>query len=168
MFTLNFRNVPGKAWLLCMIWCADVMNHTSERSLGWRPPLEVLTGQTIDISIMLCFMFWDVVYCSRLPDDTYKKPVGNDISDEIRGRFVGFAWDVGHALTFKVLTDDTQKVIHRSRLRLADVMENNLKLDTLAGAGAVPERVYIRSKRDEEGDKLVLPTAMISDFTWNN
>ena len=64
LFTMNFRNVPGYGWLLCMCCFANVMNHTARKSLGWRPPLEVLTGQTIDISILLCFMFWDVVYCS--------------------------------------------------------------------------------------------------------
>ena len=41
-------------------------------------------------------------------------------------------------------------------------MENNLKLDV--EAGAVPERIHIRSKRDDEGDNLILPTI---DLTVN-
>ena len=71
--------------------------------------------------------------------------VGSEKSDEIRGRFVGFAWDVGHALTFKILTDDTKRVIKWSKVRLSKSGENNLKLDV--EAGAVPERIYIRSKK---------------------
>jgi hypothetical protein len=59
---MNWRNVQANAWLLCLEWCADVMNMTAKKSLGWRTPLEVLTGQTTDISIALCFLFWDVVY----------------------------------------------------------------------------------------------------------
>jgi hypothetical protein len=153
---MNWRNVDPQAWLLCAKWIADVMNHTSEKSLKWRPPLQVLTGQTIDISILLCFLFWDVVYVSRYNDQQYKGQIGSQKSSEIRGRFVGFAWSVGHALTFKVLTDDTKKVICRSRVRLAKDGENNLKLDV--EAGAVPERIYIRSKRDKEGDDVILPT----------
>lgn len=51
------------AWLLCTEWVADVMSHTAEQSLGWRPALQVITEQTIDISIMLYFLFWDIVYC---------------------------------------------------------------------------------------------------------
>ena len=153
---MNWRNVDPPAWLLCTQWIADVMNHTSEKSLDWRPPLQVLTGQTIDISILLCFLFWDVVYVSRYDDTVYHGQVGSRKSSEIRGRFVGFAWSVGHALTFKILTDDTRKVICRSRVRLAKDGENNLKLDV--EAGAVPERIYIRSKRDEEGDDVILPT----------
>ena len=65
---MNHRNVDPEAWLLCIIWIADVMNHTAEKSLGWRMPLEVLTGETVDISILLCFLFWDVVYVSRYKD----------------------------------------------------------------------------------------------------
>ncbi len=157
---MNHRNVDPEAWLLCLQWVADVMNHTSERRLGWRPPLQLICGHTIDISILLCFLFWDVVYCARYKDRHYKNQVGSEKSSEIRGRFVGFAWDVGHALTFKVLTDDTKKVICRSRLRLAKVSENNLKLEVEAGAD--PERVYIRSKRDHEDDDFKLPTIDIS------
>ena len=90
MWVMNRRNVPGKAWFLCLEWTGDVMNRTAEESLGWRPPLEVLTGQTIDISIILCFMFWDVVYVSRYPDAHYSGQPGSQKSEEIRGRFVGF------------------------------------------------------------------------------
>ena len=159
-WVMNWRNVDSDAWLLCTKWVADVMNHTAEKSLDWRPPLQVLTGQTIDISIMLCFMFWDVVYFSRYDDADYRGQVGSKKSSEIRGRFVGFAWNVGHALTFKVLTDDSNKVLSRSQLRLAKVGENNLKLDV--EAGAVPERIYIQSKRDSEGDDVILPTIDMS------
>jgi hypothetical protein len=66
---------------------------------------------------------------------------------------------VGHVLTFKILTDDTNKVICRSRIRLSEETTNNLKLDT--EAGAVPQRVYIKSKRDGN-DNVILPTIDIS------
>ena len=158
---MNLRNVPANAWLLCCQWVADVMNHTSEKSLKWRPPLEVLTGQTIDISAMLCFLFWDVVYVARYKSSEYQGQVGSKKSSEIRGRFVGFARHVGHALTFKILTDDTKEIISRSVVRLGKDGTNNLKLDVQAGA--VPERVYIRSKRDGEGDNVRLPTINMSN-----
>jgi hypothetical protein len=153
---MNWRNVQANAWLLCTEWCADVMNMTAEKSIGWRTPLEVLTGETTDISIALCFLFWDVVYVKRYKNKHYQGQVGSEESSEIRGRFVGFSKNVGHALTFKILTDDTQKIIHRSQVRLASVGENNLKLDM--EAGAVPERIYIHSKRDHTDPDVVLPT----------
>ena len=40
---------------------------------------------------------------------------------------VGFAWNVGHGLTYKVLTDDTQKFICRSCLGLTSDTENKVK-----------------------------------------
>ena len=80
---------------------------------------------------------------------------GSQKSTEVRGRFVGFAWNVGHGLTFKVLTDDTNKIICRSRVRLAKEGVNNLKLDV--EAGAIPERIYVKSKR-MEGKDPKLPT----------
>ena len=103
-----------------------------------------------------------MVYVSRYDDTQYRGQIGSQKSSEIRGRFVGFAWSVGHALTFKILTDDTKKIINRSRDRLSKSGENNLKLDV--EAGEVPQRVYIRSKRDSEGDNVVLPTI---DVTYN-
>jgi len=102
-----------------------VMNLTAEKILGWRTPQEVADGETPDICILLYFMFWDIVYCARHAN---KQP-GSQKGQEIRGRFVGFAWDVGHKLTFLVLTDDTRKVIKRSVLCLADSLENEIRLD---------------------------------------
>ena len=108
---MNYRNVDPSAWLLCAQWVCDVMNHTALERLDWRTPMELLQGQTPDISIMLVFLFWDVVYVSRYKDDKYAGQIGSKKSSEVRGRFVGFAWDVGHALTFKVLTDDSKKIL---------------------------------------------------------
>ena len=122
---MAFLGMDPNCRLLALGYVCDVMNLTAERVLGWRPPLEVATGQTQDISILLYFMFWDVVYCARYAN---RQP-GSQKGQEIRGRFVGFAWDVGHALTFLVLTDDTRKIIKRSVLRLADCPENQVRLD---------------------------------------
>ena len=147
-FWMSYRDVDPEAWLLCMEWVADVMNLTAEKSLGWRTPLEVLTGQAQDISIALVFMFWDVVYVPRYKGENYTGMPGDEKSTEVRGRFVGFSKNVGHQLTFKILTDDTKRIIHRSRVRLAEEGVNNLKLDV--EAGAVPERIYVKSKRDDD------------------
>ena len=158
---MNNRNVDPNAWLLATQWVADIMNHTAEKSLGWRIPISLLDGQTHDISILLIFIFWDIVYCRRYEDHSYKGQIGSVKSNEIRGRFVGFSWSVGHALTFKILTDDSKKIIHRSRVRLAKSGENNLKLDV--EAGAVPERVYIHSHHDDTQGTSRLPTVDLTN-----
>jgi len=109
-------DVDPCAWLLCLVWIADGMNHSAEKSLGWRIPLEVLACKTMDISILLCFLFWDIVGVSRHKDKSHKGSPGSKKSSEIRGRFVSFAQSVGHGLTFKVLADDSHCVICRSWL----------------------------------------------------
>jgi len=92
---MAFLDVDPDCWLLARNCVCTVMNFTAERSLGWRPPTEVATGITQDISTLLCFMFWDIVHCAR---HASKQP-GSQKGQEMRGRFVGFAFDVGHALT---------------------------------------------------------------------
>ena len=50
------------------------------------------------------------------------------VSNEIKCCFVGFSESIGHAMTYKVLTTDTKKVLYRSRIRLAS--DNpNIRLD---------------------------------------
>jgi len=104
---IAFLDVDPDCWLLALNCACSVMNLTAEKILGWRTPQEVATGETPDICILLFFMFWDIVHCARHANE---QP-GSQKGQEIRGRFVGFAWDVGHKLTFLVLADDTQKVI---------------------------------------------------------
>ena len=70
-------------------------------------------------------MFWDIACCARYAN---KQP-GSQKGQESRGCFVGFAWDVGHKLTFLVLADDTQIVVKHSVLRLANCPENEMRLD---------------------------------------
>jgi hypothetical protein len=69
-------------------------------------PICMSTGSTNDITPLLCFHFWEPVYYkfddSDFPSDSREK----------RGHFVSISESVGHAMTFKILTDNTLKVIH--------------------------------------------------------
>jgi hypothetical protein len=83
-------------FLLSNTWCEAVDDI----------PIRMSTGSTSNISPLLCFHFWEPVYYkfddSDFPSDSHEK----------RGHFVGISKSVGHAMTFKILTDDTLKVIH--------------------------------------------------------
>lgn len=74
----------------------------------------MLTGSTPDISAILQFHWYQRVYYAV--DDTSFPSSSRKAS----GYFVGFADHVGHALTYAILTDDTQRIIHRSRVRTAE------------------------------------------------
>ena len=60
-----FLDVDPDCWLLALNCVCSVMSMTAEKALGWHAPQEVATGETPDINILLCFVFWDVVCCAR-------------------------------------------------------------------------------------------------------
>ena len=62
---------------------------------------------------------------------------------EQRGYFVGITEHVGQAVTFKILTDNTLKVINRYNICSADLsLEHNLRRDPLCGENTQ----FIKSK----------------------
>ena len=76
---------------------------------------------------MLAFAWYEPVYYkvddSSFPSETFEK----------RGRFVGIAENVGHLMTFMILTNDTRKVISRSGVQTAlDDTSRNKRLDPLS------------------------------------
>ena len=121
---MNMSGAPANMWLLCFQYICYVTNHTAAESLKWQTPLEVLTGNTPDTSVITAFKFYDPVYIECID------PGFPSESEQIRGRFVSFAKTVGHQATFKVLTDDTLKVVFHSRVIPADADKNkNLRIE---------------------------------------
>ena len=104
---------PG-LWLLCLKYVCFLLNHLATATLQWRTPMEVLHGSTPDVSPLMKFHFWEPVY--YLIDDKQSFP---SETHEKLGRFVGISENVGDTMTFKVLSDDTEKILHRSSLRSA-------------------------------------------------
>lgn len=109
---MNQKNAPGKVWLDALEYVCDIQNHVALKRLGWRTPIEWLLGYTPDISVFLQFEFYEPVYYqvrdAKFPGDTTEK----------LGRFIGITKNVGHAMTFKILTENDQ-IIARSVVRSA-------------------------------------------------
>ena len=107
---LAFTGAPDDCWLLAVQYVSFVLNHCAAPVLNYQVPLQVLTGQVPDISPLLAFAWYEPVYYkvddSSFPSDTVEK----------YGRFVGVAENVGHIMTFRILTDDTWKIIPRSNV----------------------------------------------------
>lgn len=145
---------PAYTWLLALIYVCFILNHTASGTIGWRAPLEVLTGSTPDISPLLRFQWWEPVYY-KVDDADFPSE-----SRELRGHFVGIAEHVGHAMTYKILTDDTQKVIFRSNVRSAlDPMAPNQRLDPL---NENPQHI-IRSRHDSGDGPIRQVSTPITD-----
>ena len=145
---LNSTGAPPEIWLLALEHVARVLNHTANKTLRWRTPLQALTGIRPDISSIMIYQFWEKVYYKDINAD-----FPSDSSEKL-GRFVGVADNVGHALTYKVLSTE-EKIIFRSRLRSAT--HTDLKNKILE-----PETTQtLRSKFERDG---VLPTIDVDDL----
>jgi len=65
---------------------------------------------------------------------------------------VGIAEHVGHAMTYKVLTVDTQKVIYCSNLRSASSSDPNLHVALLGGETSSPPAPPVVKSRHDDTD----------------
>jgi hypothetical protein len=109
---LDRTGAPENCWLLACEYIADVHNVCADESIGYRIPREVRHGGLQDISAFLEYRFYEpVLYLDS--DETFPS------SKEKPGWWVGVANNVGDAMTFKILTEDTHKVVHRSVIRPA-------------------------------------------------
>ena len=99
---LNRTGAPAYCWLLCLTYVCFLLNHLATESLQWKTPLQVLTGETSDISILMQFVFYEKVYYSRVHTS-----FPSQTTEEL-GYFVGFGESVGDAMTFKILTNESQ------------------------------------------------------------
>jgi hypothetical protein len=141
---MNRTGAPDSTWLLCVTYVCYVFNHLAHESLDNRTPLEVLTGSTPDISVLLQFYFWEPIYY-RLEDPPF--PSGGT---EKRGRFVGIADSVGDALTYQILSDDTNKILYCSSVQSASHYgDTNLRLTSQDGESVSKPINFIKSRRTE-------------------
>jgi len=148
---LNLSGAPANLWLLALIYVSLLLNHLASAALGWKPPLQVLTGQTPDISPFLHFLFFEPVYYHAYGDNF------PSASNEKQGWWVGVATHVGDFLTYKVLTQ-TNQIIYRSVLRSAnDPAKRNKRLSPIAGemtSNIIEDKTFVRSNFNPDGDRL--------------
>jgi transposase InsO family protein len=60
---------PDMLWLLATKYVVYLLNRTATKSLEWKTPIEQAFGDTPDISNLLQFSFWELVYYWTLPKD---------------------------------------------------------------------------------------------------
>jgi hypothetical protein len=131
-----------QTWLLALMYVCFFLNFTASASLNWRTPMEILTGSTPDISPLCSFRWWEPVYF-KLDDPGFPSD-----SREWPGCFVGISEHVGHAMTYMILTNDTQKIIHRSNVRTAlDPLSPNKQVDPPSGEDYQPTNHKIAFQR---------------------
>ena len=155
---LDRTGTPAHVWLLCLTFVCFLLNNTAHPSLKWNTPLFTLTGQRNDISMLLCFVWFQPVYYK-----VYEKSFPSE-SQEARGRFVGISEHVGHRMTFKILTDDTQQIIYRSEVRSAlDHTGTNLRIDTIFDGEVAQE--FIKGISKAARDTILQEMEQAGDIT---
>ena len=104
---------PDNLCLRAAIYVSMLLNVIAHRQLAWRTPYEVGRGVTPDISPFLQFEWYEPVYYLDEFHSGFPKP------KEKLGRWLGPTENCGDAMTFWILTDDTNKIIARSSVRTA-------------------------------------------------
>ena len=130
---MNTSGCPACCWLLCLQYICVVLNHLASPTLQGIYPVQALEGTTPDISFLLHFSFYEPVYYridSSEPDLNFPSS-----SNEKKGCWVGFADNQGDSLTWRILTEDTQKIIIRSGVRSALRTTTNQRLASSSGEG---------------------------------
>ena len=116
---------PPYLWLCCMMYVCFILNFTYTNSIK-GVPMQKLTGSTVDISPLLHFKFKEKVYY-KIDDSDFPSETREELA-----WFVGIGESVGHAMTCKLLTLDTKKIIYRSNVRSAeDSAHVNLRVEPL-------------------------------------
>ena len=128
---LDFNGAAKNLWYCAILFYIFIWNHTVDPNIadGDHSPYTLATGRSDDISPLLCFRFNGPVYCLI---DTKEQAIHSK-SKEIRAHWVGISEHVGSPMTWMVLTDKTQKILHSSEIRSAlDPTMQNLSIDPLS------------------------------------
>ena len=130
---MNTSGCTACCWLLCLQYICVVLNHLASPTPQGICPVQALQGTTPDISFMLHFSFYEPVYYridSSEPDLNFPSS-----SNEKKGYWVGFADIQGDSLTWRILTEDTHKIIIPSGVCSALRTTTNQRLASPSGEG---------------------------------
>ena len=147
--TIDRTSCPAKFWLLCLLYIVALLN-VLVNSKG-AIPLAAVTGQVVDVSPFLSYHFWQEVFY----EEPGKKP-------EKLGRWCGVADGKGDALTYWVLSSDSEKLVARSNIRPArDPLFPNRRArpdDPLTDGGEVSSKPVLFALSDLNPSAHGLPT----------
>lgn len=130
---MDRTGTPNQYWLMCTLHVCDLYNHMSLDSLSHKTPLEAATNLKPDISAFLHYHWWQPVYF-QAKGETFPT------TKERMGRWLGVARNVGDALTYYVLAQDTKELVIRSVLRAANEVETqNIRANPAFEAGEMEQ-----------------------------
>ncbi|MEM1007622.1 MAG: reverse transcriptase domain-containing protein [Myxococcota bacterium] len=115
-----------------------LLNVLATEKIGWRTPTKAAFGETPDISAFLQFHFFQrVLYLD--PNEGFPK------TKEKAGHFVGVTDCVGDALTYWILTEETNQIIARGDVRpynSGDLSTSNNRIPTNPATTTLTESAH--------------------------
>ena len=130
---MNTSGCLACCWLLCLQYICVVLHHLASPTLQGICLVQSLQGTTPDISFMLHTSFYEPVYYRiEISEPDFHLPSS---SNEKKGYWVGFADNPGDRLTWRILTEDTQKIIICSGIQSALRTTTNQCLASPSGEG---------------------------------
>ena len=130
---MNTSGYLACCWLLCLQYIFVVLHHLASPTLQGIYPDQALQGTTPDISFMLHSSFYESVYYridSSEPDFNFPSS-----SNDNKGYWAGFAANQGDSLTWRTLTEDTQRIIICSGIQSSLSTTTNQCLASPSGEG---------------------------------
>ena len=130
---MNTSGCLAWCWLLCLQYICVVLYHLASPTLQGICPVQALQGTTPDISFMFHSSFYEPFHYridSSEPEFHFPSP-----SNENKGYWVDFANNPGDRLTWRILTEDTQKIIICSGIQNALRTTTNQRLASPSGEG---------------------------------
>jgi hypothetical protein len=152
---LDRTGTPACTWLLVLLYVCYLFNHMAAETLDWQTPHTTAHSDRYNHRHFCSVIFpllEPVFYATAVALKYEAKPGFPSETAEARGRFVGFGVSVGDVLTYKILTDETEKIIYRSYVRSAlKKGELNRRLDPTGGEPK-PIVEIVKSPRVAKGE----------------
>lgn len=148
---MHRRKVPPRLWDYGLKWASEIGNLTvsSSRYANGRTPLEVITGDTPDISEYLDFGFYDFV--------VYRANAG--LGPNSLGRWLGVSHRVGKLLSYWILTEGGQVISCTTVQRLT-----NLEMQTMEWQARIREYEAAIASRMASPDPVPIPDHIPEDL----
>ena len=135
-YTNTVMNTSGYlacCWLLCLQYIFVVLHHLASPTLQGIYPVQTVQGTTPDISFMPHTPFYEPVYYRiEFSEPDFHFPSS---SNDNKGYWAGFAANQGDSLTWRTLTEDTQRIIICSGIQSALSTTTNQCLASPSGEG---------------------------------
>jgi hypothetical protein len=140
---------PPNLWLLALMYVCILLYRMTINRLGNIAPLNVLLRLAPDLSMPLAFSSNEPMLFN--PDN--KSP---SESIELSGRFAGSETDAEDAMTFKVMTDDTKKIMTQYAVHSRNTLQDpNLRLSLAGGEmNANLMSKPVNNKEDTKGQRV--------------